>query len=68
MHGMALPRSYLGLTAKGPQPRAMSPWLCRSHHFSQLLFCCQPASADLEAFLPLPFPPLLLLPKFEERA
>lgn len=27
--------------------------LC-SHHFSQLLFCCQAASADLEAFFPLP--------------
>lgn len=57
--------------ARAPGPThgaaAMPRALC-SHRFTQLLLCCQPASAGLQVFFPLPSPPLLLLPRFEERA
>lgn len=68
LYGITLSRSYLSQAAEESQPCTVSTWLCNSHHFSQLLFCCQPASVDLEAFFPLSSPPFLQLSRFEERA
>lgn len=64
--GITLPRSYLSQAAEGSQPCTMSTWPCNSHHFSQLLFCCRPAAADLEAFFLLSYLPSSSFPDLKK--